>query len=640
MLFSLSTKPAHAIPVFDAGAFGQRIGDQIMQAGTLAKEVIIAGNSYLTTANTYLTMYNNTIFRPLQDMMMLVTIFSSGDKIKSLILGGVSGEAALLIQNPERYIKQQGVNALKANVNYISKADGIYSNSIMDSVVSQARVRSDLGGRLAYLSKSSIPQAIQDDMCEDSKLEGIALNDVTDAEGNYTLEDLRDRKAELYTSLCEGDPNTDKDLAQALTTAGEQTGAGGWGVFNAKTGADGKGGDNNFTKTNLALNAIEADRLLKEAMEAADLTRGNGIVSKTECLVRSTDETTGLDVCLEKSIQSPAYQLSESFKSAINAPLDILKNSYGTGGTVSSILSSIGSIVGTISSMTGTLNSMKSTVSGLSTLGPDGDTSLQINIKGTPGYAPITPGGGSNPEINTPINASTTYTQDLVNNPTGKASVVKPLSSILGKHLTLLTTLEKSDKSYLSAIDAYMSKLNTVQSCYQQLITSFPTETLTAINYFPETILPSIASDQRVVNALAYYNSKKTATETLKTEITNELSLVDQTRALVNGTQNTITNSNSTEEIIATLDNYNSTVENNNLPSPVNGAATREGDVVSYKADTDKDSADYFSAVGNDSLDGNITKLNRQCVAIRTEEQAKREAARAAQAEASVVQGG
>lgn len=626
----LTPKPALALfgvgdIVFDPAAFGEFVVAQGTRLGQLAQEVSTGTNAPLTTANTYLTMVNSTIFRPMQDAMMLISIFSSGEKIKALILGSVSGQTALLITNPERYIKQQGVNSLKVNYNYVSQADGIYSNSILDSVVAGARVKSDTAGRLASLSKSSIPKTIQDDLCEDNKLSTTAMNDVIKSDGTYDLDAYIARKQELDAALCQGDPNTDPALAQALTTAGEQTGAGGWGTFLAKTG-----GDNNYTRTSQALNVIEEDSLLKEATEAADLARGNGIVSKTECIKRSYDAKTGLDICVEKAIESPGYQLSESFKSAINAPLDILKNSYGTGGAVSSVLGSISSIVGTIGSMTSTVNSMKSTTSGLSTLGPNGDTSLQINTKGTPNYvAPTISLGGTAVQVNMPTNTTTSFAQDLAGNQNGKDSIIKPIKTLLNQHLKLLGTLEKSDTDYLAAISTYAGQLEDLNNCYQRLITDFPQETLSPINSFLGANFPSLANDPRVINALSYYTTKKSATNSLRAEITGEQNLIGETRTLITNTQSTITNSNSTEEISAAFDFYNTTVENNNLPSPATGAISREGDVLSYKTETNKDTANYFSSLGNDSMDGTITKLNRQCAAIRTEESTKRGNARA-----------
>jgi hypothetical protein len=674
LMFSINIKSAHALfgmgdIVFDPAAFGQFIVSQGTRVAQFGTEISTTVSSGVSAVQQTVSTINQTILRPLQDAMMLVSIINSSTKIKNLVLGSTSGQVSLLIQNPQRYIQQQGVESMKLNVNYVSKADGVYSNSIMDAVISKARTNSDTEGQLASLSKSSIPKTIQNDLCEDSKLESVAMNDVSNTMDVPTLEAVRARKVEIHNKLCVGDPNTDKALAQALTTAGDQTGAGGWGRFLAVTG-----GDNQYTKTNQALNVIEAQKVQREAAEAADLARGNGVVSKTECLRKSYDAKTGLDVCVEKSITNSGYQLSESFKSAINAPLDVLKNSYGTGGSFSSILGSVASIIGSVNSISnsinslqGTANSLTSSISGLT----GGDPSLQININGK---IPLTSSNGGNGTYtvgssngsptgntsgvgitnnsqmytqptytNTTTNTTASYTQDLVANPVAKDSLLKPIKKQLNLHLQTLTTLENSDINYLSEIGNYIIALNGVPGCYQQLISSFPKETLTAVYYFPETTFPSIANDERIVSALNYYTTKKTATDKLKSDIITEKNTIGLTRELVTQTLNNVTTSNSTEEIAFLFDAYNSKVENNNWPSSTSGIS-REGEVMSYKSMIVEETRDYTGVAGAESFNGKLTVLKNTCAAIRAEEQAKRDASRQARQDAinngSVNQGG
>jgi hypothetical protein len=343
LLFSLNTQPAVALIVFDPAAQSTRLVQLVKEVATMLSSAAIEVSQGVAT-------FNQTVFRPLQDALMLASIVKSSNVIKNLVLGGLNGQVSLLKTNPELFLKQQGVIAQKVNVNYVDKANGVYSNSIISSVVSQARVASDIEGTLGSLSKSSIPSIVQKELCEDSKLTAVAQNDV----GSSDPAAVAARKGEIYGKLCTGDPNTDPALAQALTAAGEATGAGGWDVFLAKTA-----GDNTFTKTNLALAVVEKNRLEKIAAEATRLTIGNGVTDKTECTAKSSGQAG--TVCAEKIITNLGYQLSESFKSAINAPLDVMKNAFGTGGTFSSILGSVASIVGSVQSIQQSLNSVTST---------------------------------------------------------------------------------------------------------------------------------------------------------------------------------------------------------------------------------------------------------------------------------------
>lgn len=625
-LYVGTAQPANAIFCANCKQIWQGFMEYAMQGYELAKGTLTSISSGTTALQQTVSTLNQTVFRPLQDAMMLMSMVKSGNMIKNLVLGGVGGETSLLIQNPERYIKQKGVESLKLSVGSVVKADGIYSDSILDAVVSQARTASDVKGRLTSLSKSNIPQMVQDSFCEDSKLEETALNDVRSENLEYTDQDVLTRKEELYTKLCLGDPNTDKTLSQALTDVANQTDGGGWEVFLAKTN-----GDNNFTRTSQALTVIEEEKIKREASKAADLARGNGIVSKTECLVKIKNEATGVDDCAEESITNAGYQLSEAYKEAIQAPLKTLISSYGSGGTFSSLLSNIGGIINSVNSIKSSINSVSGSISALdSSAAEGGDRSLQINVtRGSTGTgnsgsgSQTTSGNNSGALTNTTTNNSTSFTQDLAGNVEGKKAITKAIKTQLDLHTKALVVLEKSDKDYLSELDIYTGHIENVGACYQQLVRNFPDETIGTATF------ASIANDSRVVNGLSYYSNQKVTTNNLKIEITKELSLVEETSNLVGNTLNIITNSNSTDEISATFEEYNDTVENNNLPSVTSGT-TREGDIISLRTKREDETRDLTGTEGAENFNGIITKLKKECTAIGQDESAKREAARAA----------
>lgn len=642
MLFSINVKPAKAFLgfgdiVFDPAAFGQFIVSYGTQIGQFVSENLTQANTYLTQLNTYATMYNQTIFRPIQDALMIKSIIQSSNGIKSLILGSVGGQTSLLIQNPQFYLKQQGVNSLKISVNSVSQANGVYSNSILDSIIRKARVASDPAGALANCSKSSIPKTIQDSICtDDVKLQSLAADDVAKMQGNDPAA-IKARATELWEKLCIGDPNTDPALADVLTQVGKQTGVGGWNSWLAMTG-----GDNEYKKTNDCVALAEQQQAALIEAKAADLQRGNGIISKTECLKKSTD-LNGAEICEEESITQTGYQLSEAFKSAINAPLDVIKNAFGTGGTfsvVGPLLTNISQLMGNINMMKSSLNLVTGT---LSPTGPGGDPRLQILIKGqtSPGslttiYSSSTLTSSSTTTIdpNIPMGSSTP-TQDLAGNLDAKNALTKPILDLLTQHSASLITLKNTDNnSYLPAIAEYLRYIDGVGNidgigCYNKLITDFPVlvfPSFTTPMYYAGKTIPSVANDPRIKEALDYYNAKKTSIATLKTQIANELSLIGSTKSFIDNTISKIANSNSTEEISGYLDAYNTYIEVNQVPSAMSGA-TRESDVMKYKANTATDIRDFTGITGAESYSGKIAQLNNQCKAIRTEEQAKRDAA-------------
>lgn len=634
-LFTSTPQPANAFACANCKQIWQGFLDYAFQA----KELIVGGltnaNTLATTINTNLSWVNQTIFRPLQDAMMIASILKSSNAIKTLVLGSVGGEVSLLITNPEFYLKQQGVKALKVNVNYVSNATGVYSNNIIKSVVTGAREKSDPSGAIANCSRSSIPTIIQENLCyDDAKLEALAVNDVSVTTDMPTLAAIRDRKEELYSKLCEGDPSQDKALAKALTIAGDQSG-----IASNETWLAMTSGDNPEAKTRECLGIIASEAAAKVAAKADDLARGNGIVSKIECLKKSYDAKTGLDVCLDETILQTGYQLGESFKSAVNAPLDVVKNAFGTGGTfsvVGPLLQNISGIIGNINMMRNSIDSVNSSLNS-PVGGIGGDPRLQITLKGTKEVGTLIPTGPVS-TINKPI-ARGSYTQDLLGNSLGKNQLTKPIFDQLDLHTTALTSLQLSDADYLLLITKYSNLIEGVGSCYQQLIYDFPYLKLEAINSFPETIFQPLSQDPVVIESLSYYNSKKTDIGDLRSTILREVSLIGTTTDLVNTTRSTVTNSNSTEEIFDVFDFYTRTIETNKLPDAFSGNS-RKSDMVTFNQKMEADIQDFTGMEGAEGQSGKIVVLNKQCKVIRDEEQLKRDTAIKAQNDARNTFGG
>lgn len=651
IIFSGTTRPSFAGAggiVFDPSNLGQMLKEFPVELKNLASTVSTELTSKTGAIQQTLSTLNQTVFRPAQDALTLYTTLSSSEKIKNLVLGGVGGQTSLLIQNPERYIKQKGVESLKLNVGHISQADGIYSNSILDSVVQSARERSDTAGTLASLSRSSLPKTIQNDICEDSKLENLAMGYVTDADGNYDLVALRDKKAELETSLCNGDPNdpNNKGLAEALTVLGQETNAGGWDKLLAKTS-----GENSFTKERRALSLIEKERETKEAAKNLDYSLGKGVISKTACLVKIPNEVTGGEDCIESVIEQTGDQLNTALSDAIKAPLDLIKNSYGTGGfagafgglitNVTSILGSVNSIRSSVNSVTGQLQGITSSAEMLTR---GGDASLQITSQGGTSQGPGTTPTQPTTPVNTPQTTGS-YVQDLAGNASTKKNLIGSIMNPLKSHLDALIALERSDARYLQEITKYNGYIEGVNTCYRGLINNYPSEILYEVRnrytnslLFSETTFSSLNQNSDVIAGLQYYTTKKNESDTLRSTVTSEIASINTTRTLINTTKTTIENSNSTEEILDTFSSYTDTINNNDLPSEISGL-TRESDVISYESNVSLAIRDVGDPRGDEPVygataNGEITIQKNKCASIGAAELAKRKVKRDERAEA------
>jgi hypothetical protein len=176
-----------------------------------------------------------------------------------------------------------------------------------------------------------------------------------------------------------------------------------------------------------------------------------------------------------------------------------------------------------------------------------------------------------------PLNVSTSptlpnATQDLENDWTRKTAVINPIKKQLSAHLSTLDNLENIDRNYLAEISSYSAQLERIKSCNNSLITAYP----------------QLQSNQQIVSALDFYNSKKSVTDSLRNEITQELGLIATLRTLIATTLSGIEASNSTEEILAKFNFYQDQVDSQGLPT-ITASAAREGEYQMYKFNIQQD---------------------------------------------------
>ncbi|MCF7844090.1 hypothetical protein K9M47_04345, partial [Candidatus Gracilibacteria bacterium] len=88
--FSVNITPSYAaIPVIDPAAIAKMvanfIADNKVQLQILAKDAKIEIESTATQINTFKTMWDGTVSRPLKDAMTLISIAKNADQILNLV---------------------------------------------------------------------------------------------------------------------------------------------------------------------------------------------------------------------------------------------------------------------------------------------------------------------------------------------------------------------------------------------------------------------------------------------------------------------------------------------------------------------------------------------------------------------------
>lgn len=589
-LLSVNTQRSYAFLgfgdiVFDPSAFGQFLVAQGTRIGQFAEDVMTTGFAGTSAAQETISTIKQTITDPIKDALLLISIAKSGKQIQSLVLGSLGNNNALLVSNPQQYIEQKGRDAVRQNLSIVDKANGAYSNSIFNTVTKMSQARSDPKAQLTSLSKSSIPSIVQKKLCFEGPevLNDIAQEDVgVDKDGNVDDALYADRREELYNALCIGTPDgpDNVELAEKLEEINRlRPDIGGWETYLSVVG-----GDNAYTKNVKAVSLIEATRAEDAAARLRDLANGKGIRSNLDCDVpATTTEPGGVPLCPlgHEIIANLGSQLSESFKTAINTPLDMAKHAYGSQGGMVSMFSDIASIIGTVKS----LNTALSSGNGSANNGTQYGTSNSTYPSGT-----------------SPNTASTrsTATQDLAAGSTERNKLAGPIKRQLSTHTTALNDLEDVDKKYLSEISLVSSAIEGVGSCYNQLRTDFP----------------SLANDQRVSSGLDFYSSRKANIDGLKNTISDEFSSIARARAVITKTMTVASSSNSSEEISNAYSFYQDTFDNEGLPS-TSSSLTRQGELMRF-AQKNKADLEVNMEVGGSI--GVIPQHQKDCAAIRQQE--------------------
>jgi hypothetical protein len=108
----------------------------------------------------------------------------------------------------------------------------------------------------------------------------------------------------------------------------------------------------------------------------------------------------------------------------------------------------------------------------------------------------------------------------------------------------------------------------------------------------------------------ATYNNKRNSADLLKVPLNKELADINTAKTLITKTLDGISKSNSSEEVLSLFNDYQNTVDTQNLPTQMTGLG-RDAEYQKFKMDTD---AEFATNAGGS---GEMALLQAQCEQIR-----------------------
>lgn len=416
ILFS-TVQTSHAVfPTFDALQYATQIPQY-------AKDIINTAANVATQVNTYYTFLQSSVLDPLATALVIATQLQQQNNTINLITGSLGGNS-LLVQNPEQWIKNKGLNSVRINIGDVSQQNGTYSSSILGSIINTYRGSSDLRSTLNSLGNSSIPNIVQNNLCKDTSLSNVAKNDVMKSDGTYDLEAFQNRKQDLFNSLCVGNPSVNIQLGQRLTAVGKQRPD----VAGMDSLLAVSFGDNEYSRSVKAQTAIAKEKEAKEEAAINDLNRGGGIASATKCDQPVAAEESGISniPCRIELITNAGSILNDAFLESVNGSLKNGLEGIGPGAG-----QNLASLLRIFTSARGLLNPSDKT-----------------------------PVGTSPPAQDITSPAEQKETSDFVRSP-------------LKAHLSSLNSLENTERGFSAELSAYQNTIQSVQKCYEDLVKDY-----------------------------------------------------------------------------------------------------------------------------------------------------------------------
>jgi hypothetical protein len=466
--------------------------------------------------------------------------------------GGYGGDS-LIISDPEKYIKDQGLLAVKETLNQIPE-DSVYGASIFKNLYKryQATDGSSVEERLLAITKSEVPGLVQKNLCSDADLTRIAKEDIENTDGSYSVDELNKRKAELYDYACKGDSSDPEQQKKLQDLADQRPSITGWDGWLALTG-----GDNAYSKTEQAYKIHEEEKDTQQEGVKEDM-KGRGAVSAKECFKRGEPASEGEDgPCLDEEVTTPSAQVNASLSNAADAGLDRLINL--TEGGLTNLIATL---------------AVQQLTKGLRAEFIDSDKKVNVTTTKT---------------------SKSSSKPDLQGDPEAKTSMLAPLLKQLDAYEAGLIKLKDIDKAYSGEITRYESVVKSGRACYDGLVEA-------------NRLSPS---DPKAVSAYDIYNNRQDRIDRVKKIITPELAKIDSARTLIQETLTKLNAASSTKEISTIYSNYTYTIDSKKYPD-VQAEGQRRGDYMKDKNDAKNDVDPPKDYKGTDT----VKYANDQCTKL------------------------
>ncbi len=483
-----------------------------------------------TSIATYGETFFTTIMGPIANRLISDMLQNVSQDIISWVNGGFSGDGPQLIQNPENFTKKAINNEARKALSAIPSS-GALSDSLFATINSSVRDQNKtIGTKLKELSVSSIPSCVQKTICTEAGLTSLSRERAARADGSVDEATALVEKEYLYGYACSCNPTTDEECAAKLTDLYEQRPSlGGSCAWTALTS-----GENSFTKATIA-NSLVAEEIAKaKKLAENELFLGLGAVSETKCLDEQTDGA-GFTYCNNSVVVNPGKAIQSMIDTSLNAGTLRLAGANGEG--------ILDTIFATLAQRL---------------------VSKGLNL----GIAAIS-GGGNTSET---VSSVTPVRNDLAQDPARKANTVSALEGHFELTKKILNDLEGVDREYESSIRTYSAKVNQVKECFDSLIAQGITS----------------SGDSRVVAANNYYYDRMNKITTAEGIINEDLVKIAAARDLIQQTEVTISETQSSQVMSSTFDSYRKAYARGEFPDNTTYSTRRMG-FARDKSESDRD---------------------------------------------------
>lgn len=523
------------------------------------------------TVTKYTTMAMK-IKQFIDDPMMALVGANTGKQIeletKKWLAGGAQSDP-LLIKNPEAYLKNTQTNALRQQIAIIeaSKNHSPASESIITSLIQRRRAQVNPG---SAMPKDRSPETIQKSLCANNgeAVRSIAEDQVGTLLSQSGPSDADVRFQELYSTYCEGDPNTDKALAQKLLTLSKSGAYFSWDNWLLTTG-----GNNDYS---IAMQTqLEIDRRAREQLALADKEVSAGYMADTKCIefMKNDDDGNpypeGTAPCLSRETTKPAETvksiadqldintlLKPLFTAAQQKPLaqdalaglgDMFSGLANAAGVIQQVAQTgqaVGNLVGQVNTLTGTLQ-----YAGSALFGSGSANTSQVNFLGTTNTT-------YRSSSSTYVNVSHTATSSEVSDgstPEQLSASRDPLLQALRDHQSAMSKVPGLLTQIDPTANQYQSSISTVNSCIQDIknTNSYDQSRVSDFQGRMQSKITNLLNP--VINTLSFTRNK--------TPITN---------SYLSGSVTAVTNSRNISAILALFQEYKNLMTNNSiLPSDI-----------------------------------------------------------------------